>query len=61
MKCKLKRIESGLTQKELAALVGTSNVTIVAIEKGKIDSVRFGTLKRIAEVLNCSVSELFLN
>jgi len=59
MSVKIKRIMQGLTQKELAAKVGISNVTIVKIEKGNIDNVRFGILKKISEVLGSSVQELF--
>ncbi len=61
MNVKLKRIMMNLTQKQLAAKVGTSNVTIGKIENGKIDSVQFGTLKKIAAALNCSMNELFLS
>lgn len=59
MKVKIKRIIQGLSQKKLAELVGVSNVTIVKIEKGNIDNVKFGTLKKIAEVLETTVQELF--
>lgn len=61
MNVKLKRIMMNLTQKQLATKVGTSNVTIGKIENGKIDSVQFGTLKKIAAALNCSMNELFLS
>lgn len=59
MNVKLSRIKAGLTQKDLARLADTSNVTIVKIEKGQIDSIRFGTLKKIAAALNSTVQELF--
>lgn len=61
MSVKIKRIMQKLSQKELAELVGTSNVTIVKIEKGNIDSVKFGTLKKIAVALNSTVQELFFS
>ncbi|NFI53458.1 helix-turn-helix transcriptional regulator [Clostridium botulinum] len=61
MNVKIKRIMQGLSQKELAGLVGTSNVTLVKIEKGNIDNVRFGTLKKIAEVLDSTIQELFFS
>ncbi len=61
MNVKIKRIIKKLTQKELAQLVGTSNVTIVKIEKGNIDNVKFGTLKKVAEVLETTVQELFFS
>ncbi|MEX0050088.1 helix-turn-helix transcriptional regulator [Clostridium butyricum] len=59
MNTKIARIKAGLTQKELGMLAGTSNVTIVKIEKGDIDSVKLGTLKSIAKALNTTVMELF--
>lgn len=59
MNVKIRRIMQGLSQKELAKKVGVSNVTIVKIEKEKIDNVKLGTLKKIAEVLETTVQELF--
>ncbi|BBK75865.1 helix-turn-helix domain-containing protein [Clostridium butyricum] len=61
MKVKIHRILKGLSQKKLAELVGTSNVTIVKIEKGNFDNVKFGTLKKIAEVLETTIQELFID
>ncbi len=61
MNVKIKRITQGLNQKEFSKLVGISNVTLVKIEKGNIDNVRFGTLKKLAAALNSTVEELFLS
>lgn len=61
MNLKIKRIMLGLSQKDLAALSGVSNVTILKIEKGQIDNVKLGTLKKLAAALNSTVEELFLN
>lgn len=61
MSVKIRRIMANMNQKDLAALVGISNVTIVKIEKGNFDNVKFGTLKKIAEILGCSIEELFLS
>lgn len=61
MNVKLARIKKRLSQKEFAQIVGTSNVTIVKIEKGDIDGVSFGLLKRIAAALDCTFEELFLS
>ena len=61
MNVKLARIKKGLTQRELSKLVGTSNVTIIKIEKNDIDSISFGLLKKIAAALDSTVQELFLN
>lgn len=60
MNLKIKRIMLGLSQKDLAALSGVSNVTILKIEKGQIDNVKLGTLKKLAAALNSTVEELFL-
>lgn len=61
MSVKIRRIMKKLTQKELAEIVGISNVTLVKIEKGNFDNVKFGTLKKIAELLDSSIEELFLS
>lgn len=61
MNVKIKRLIVNMNQKDLAALVGVSNVTIVKIEKGNFDNVKFGTLKKIAEILDSSIEELFLS
>ncbi len=61
MNVKIARIARGLNQKQLAKMVGTSNVTIVKIEKGNFDNVRFLVLKKISEVLGKSFQELFFS
>lgn len=61
MSVKLARIKKGLTQKEFAKMIGTSHVTIIKIEKGELEGISFGLLKRIANMLECSFEELFLN
>ncbi|MGY5237620.1 helix-turn-helix transcriptional regulator [Clostridium tertium] len=61
MNVKLARIKAGLTQKELAALVGLSNVTIVKIERGNYDSITRATMIKIAKALNSDVQTLFFN
>jgi len=58
---KISRIKNGLTQKQLREKSNTSLNTIVALEKGRIDGVRVGTLKKIAKVLNLTVPELFFS
>lgn len=57
---KIARIKKGLTQKQLAEIVGSSPATINKIEKGKAD-IRVGTLKKIAKALDISIAELFEN
>lgn len=61
MNVKLARIKAGLTQKELAAKVGLSNVTIVKIEKGNYDSITRISMIKLAKALNTTVQELFFN
>lgn len=61
MNLKLARIKMGLTQKQLAQLVGLSNVTISHIEKGNDDTVTKATMVKIAKVLNTTVQELFFS
>lgn len=58
---KLARIKNNLTQREVCKMVGISNVTLINIERGNVDNVKFGTLKKIAEVLGSTVQELFLS
>lgn len=59
MEVKIRRLRLKISQKEFAKMVGISNVTLVKIEKGQLDSIRFGTLKKIAAALNSTVQELF--
>ena len=61
MNVKLARNKAGLTQKELAALVGLSNVTIVKIERGNYDNITRATMIKIAKALNSTVRELFFS
>lgn len=61
MNVKLARIKAGLTQKQLAELVGLSNVTIVKIEKGNYNNITRGTMIKIAKVLNSDVVTLFFS
>lgn len=59
MNMKLRRIKKNLTQSQLRNKAKVGLNTIVALEKGKIDGVRVGTLKKIAAALECSIIELF--
>lgn len=61
MNLKLERIRRGLNQKQLSKLSGVGVTTIVKIEKGDIDSVMVHNLKKIANVLGMSISELFFS
>jgi len=53
------RIKHGLTQHELSRLVDVPQPNLSNIEKGKRD-ITVGTLQRIAAVLECSMSDFFL-
>ena len=59
MNTKLKRISMGLTQTDLSKKSNVGMNTIVKIEKGDIDSIKVGTLKKIAAALNANIEELF--
>lgn len=61
MNVKLARIKAGLTQKQLAEVVGISNVTIVKIERGNYDSLTRASMIKIAKALNTTVQELFFS
>lgn len=61
MNAKLTRIKLGLTQRDIIKKTGLSSATIVKIEKGNIDNIQLGTLKKLAAALDSTVEELFLN
>lgn len=54
---KVKRMERGLTQKELASKVGVKPMTIYNYESGE-HSPPLETLKRIASALECTIDEI---
>lgn len=51
------RAAAGLTQRQLAARVGTSSAAISNIEAGN-NAPTLGTLVRLADALGCNVSDL---
>ena len=51
------RAAAGLTQRQLAARVGTSSAAISNIEAGN-NAPTLGTLVRLADALDCNVSDL---
>lgn len=62
MPLKAKRILLGIkTQKDLSILSGVGVNTIVKLEKGDIDSVSVGTLKKISKALGTPIQELFFD
>ncbi|MFQ8632116.1 MAG: helix-turn-helix domain-containing protein [Intestinibacter bartlettii] len=61
MNLKLERIRRGLNQKQLSKLSGVGVNTIVKLEKGDIDSVMVHNLRKIANALGMTITELFFN
>lgn len=55
---KKKRKESGLSQRELAERSGVPLRTIQNWEEGGISRAVVGSLKRVADVLGCTIDEL---
>ncbi|WAW15808.1 helix-turn-helix domain-containing protein [Peptostreptococcus equinus] len=43
---------------ELSELVGISNVNLSNLKTGKVKGVRFSTLDKICEVLNCQPGDI---
>ncbi len=52
------RHEQGLSQEQMAEQVGIDSPSMSRVEKGLI-SPRFKRLERMAEILNCAVSDFF--
>lgn len=61
MNLKLTRISQGLTQEQLRQRAKVGLSTIVKLERGDIDGIRVGTLKKIASALGKDVVELFFS
>lgn len=47
-----------MKSKELAAAIGISEQNLSALRQGKVKGVRFETLDKICEVLNCSPGDI---
>ncbi|WP_030686953.1 helix-turn-helix domain-containing protein [Streptomyces sp. NRRL B-1347] len=50
--------ERGMTLTELAARVGVTNVNLSILKNGRAKAIRFTTLTRICEVLDCQPGDL---
>ncbi|MGW1785535.1 helix-turn-helix domain-containing protein [Streptomyces sp. NPDC002143] len=50
--------ERGMTLVELAAQVGVTNVNLSILKNGRAKAIRFSTLTRICEVLDCQPGDL---
>ena len=55
-----RRRELGMSQEELAEKSGVSRATISRLESGELLMVKTGTLIKLAEALECKVSDIFL-
>lgn len=47
-----------VTSRELAAFIGITEQNLSLLKSGKVRGVRFGTLERICEYLQCQPGEL---
>lgn len=61
LKIKLKRIEKGYKQYVFAQMVGVSREYLRLIETGKAKNPSVELMKKISEVLETPVQELFFN
>lgn len=62
MNLKIARIKKGIKQIDLAKEIHVSPATLIKWEKGlETDNIRLGMMKKLAEILDCSIQELFLS
>lgn len=57
-KIRKRRLELGITQKDVAKMIGTTNAYVSAVEKQKRDVKKETRLAKFAEALQCSVDDL---
>ena len=57
-KIRKRRLELGITQKDVARMIGTTNAYVSAVEKQKRVVKKETRLAKFAEVLQCSVDDL---
>ncbi|MEW2128970.1 helix-turn-helix transcriptional regulator [Streptomyces sp. NPDC005435] len=50
--------QRGMTLAELAARVGVTNVNLSVLKNGRAKAIRFSTLTRICEVLDCQPGDI---
>ncbi|WP_328885058.1 helix-turn-helix domain-containing protein [Streptomyces sp. NBC_00316] len=50
--------ERGMTLAELASRVGVTNVNLSILKNGRARAIRFSTLTRICQVLDCQPGDL---
>lgn len=61
IKLKIKRIEKGIKQYELAEKVGISRYYLSALERGKAKNPSITVIKAISKELDTPVEELFFD
>lgn len=49
----------GVKSKDLAAFVGITEQNMSLLKSGKVKGVRFSTLEKICEYLNCQPGDIF--
>lgn len=57
-KIRKQRLELGITQKDVARMIGTTNAYVSAVEKQKRGVNKETRLEKFAEALECSVGDL---
>lgn len=57
-KIRKRRLELGITQKDVARMIGTTNSYVSAVEKQKRGVMKETRLAKFAEALQCSVNDL---
>lgn len=57
-KIRKRRIELGITQKDVARMIGTTSAYVSAVEKQKRGVNKETRLAKFAEALQCSVNDL---
>lgn len=60
LKLKVKRIEKGVTQRELGAVIGVTEQTISLYERGKL-LPKVSHMKILSDFLEVSVQDLFFS
>lgn len=55
---KAARVNAGLTQKELAALMGISETTMIKWEKGDGKDIKLGEFEKLCKILNVDINQL---
>lgn len=54
------REEKGMTQEQLAKKANVNRSLLNQLETGKLKNTSINTLQKIADTLNCKITELFI-